>query len=202
MPKEKKIDAKQAGIDLYCFLHEKEFVDELGCSMGATGTMFVPFDILIEDKIELWMRDNEEFIRAYLERGRVSKRGNHSEDILPFISERLAKDERFVLSIWSQIKHRTDCIHPSLYDNICIVNKLVARDGMMLESVSDRFRDDLDIVTTAIKQNPEAIQFASLRLQAICSSATDNSGYSLGFFALAQGTSQHDNRNESTCVLT
>lgn len=52
-----------------------------------------------------------------------------------------------------------------LYDDKEIVLMVVNSDGHLLWKVSDRLLDDIDVVKTAIRQNPEAIRFDGQRLK-------------------------------------
>ena len=39
------------------------------------------------------------------------------------------------------------------------------KNGLVLEYVSDRLRNDFNIVRLAVRENPEALKFASKKLQ-------------------------------------
>lgn len=88
-------------------------------------------------------------------------------DILHYIGKNLKEDKNFIVALIKFEKIYMKFVHigESLQNDIDVVKLMVAKNGKLLSSASEKMQDNYDVVMAAMSHTPIALMYASKELQ-------------------------------------
>ncbi len=115
-------------------------------------------NIDVIEELAVPVASDDEFMRELIEKVNV-----HA---LAYASDELRYDKELLLRAIERDSEATEYVPKEFWSDRDFLLEVVKRDGYALGEASAELKDDVGVVRTAVDGNPEAIKFASPRIQA------------------------------------